>query len=145
LEAIMKAETLRWIEEQKPALVASAEQFLDRCPIHESKKPGGKDPKIAGSQLRNLLNAAKSGESLVVIRNFLRYQIGRGSRGWGDTKSGEALVTLLDSDVGARVNGYAEIDASERHAVEARLTALFFGYLIRHFTYKCRLVGTGAA
>ncbi len=133
----MSPELLKWIEEQKPALVGAAEGYLKTHAIFLPTKP--KKPKIAGSQIRNLLSAAQSGSPLAVIVNLLRYQVGRGPRGWDDRTSGEALETLLREQVEKRS---VTRPADERHAAEARLASLLFGYLVREFTYRCRIAGT---
>jgi hypothetical protein len=139
----MNPETLKWIEERKPDLVKAAESYLDspdgRIYLPQEREP--KRPRVAGSQLRNLLSAAQSGSSLSVLINLLRYQIGRDSRGWGrgEQISGDALIQVLSREVSGRSG---EVDAAERHAVESRLAALLLGYLIREFTYRCKINGT---
>ncbi len=139
----MSPELLKWIEEQKPALVGAAEGYLDRddSRIYAPQARDAKKPRVAGSQLRNLLSAAQSGCPLSVLTNLLHYQIGRDGRGWGrdERKSGEALVQLLAREISERV---ASVASAERHALESRLAALLLGYLVREFTYRCRIAGT---
>lgn len=140
----MKSNSLYWIEQQKPELVRAAEAYLKQHPIFEPEEnKKAKDPKVSGSQLRNLLNAAQSGASLPVLKNFLRYQIGRKRQGWADAPSGEALIELLEREVRTRFDGAQLGDgAAERRAVESQLAALLLGYLVRHFTYLCAKAGT---
>ena len=132
----MNTASLHWIERQKPALVVQAEKYLEEHKIFERVSNDQNEQIVSVSQLRNLLNAARTGEPLVVIQNYLRYQIGRGKKGWKNRPSGEALVGLLDSEVGKRIESLSEIDPVERFEVESRLAALLLGYIIRQYTYK---------
>ena len=131
----MNAETLQWIDEQKPALVLAARGYLQEHKIFEDREEKY-DARVSSSQLRNLWNAAHSGSSLAVLTNFLRYQNGRGHRGWGDREAGEALETLLELEVGKRGGARLDAGSPQRYALEAQLAALFFGFLIHEYTYQ---------
>ncbi len=100
---------------------------------------------INGSNNRgaSLLSAAQARNSLAVLVNFLRYQIGRGRQGWADKKSGLGLGELLEKEVGERVAG-TEASGKERYRLEARVAALLFGYLIREYTFRCHQAGTSS-
>lgn len=147
----MTPDVLAWIDRQKPALVGVAEGFLSQHHIFERPEPKdnklrdnkAKDnkPRVSGSQLRLLLNAAQSGSPVAVLVNLLHYQVGRGSRGWGDQQSGEALAKTLRESVSdlAQTCGASGDDLFE---VEARVAALLLGFLIREYTYGCKQAGT---
>lgn len=159
----MNSQTLNWIEHQKAELVEAAEGFVtaagiaDPRPETKDKKPapprpGGKDnkpkAKISGSQLRNLLSVAQSERSLAVLLNFLHYQMGR-AKGWPDLPSGEALYGLLREAVKKRIDEAVEEKAfgadfrrPDRFLLESRLSALLLGYIIREYTYQCKIAGT---
>lgn len=147
----MKPETLGWIEEQEPELVRAAEEYVKELEIHKadpaSRGPRNR-PRVSGSQLRNLLNAAQGRSSLAVLVNFLRYQIGRGRKGWEDERSGNALVKLLEDEVstrvGKRVEKDSEVAGKDRYRLESRLAALLLGFVLREYTYRCREAGTAS-
>jgi hypothetical protein len=116
----MSPELQTWIEDQKPELVTAAETYVDQSGIY-AKSPGRDgEPQVSGAQLRNLLNVAQGERSLKVLINFLRYQIGRGRRGWEHRRSGEMLEVFLTSRVAAL--------CSEEVAVR---------YVIREYRYVC--------
>jgi hypothetical protein len=142
----MTPEVLSWIDEQKPALVGAAERYIQDNPIY-APDPGRREARrpparVSGSQLRNLVNAAQTGSPLAVMVNLLRYQIGRGGRGWKDKDSGQALERVLVSEVKTRAESAPGSDEGVRYAVESRLAALLLGYIVREFTYRCELAGT---
>lgn len=142
----MNAETLTWIEDQKPDLVRSAEEYVKGFKLSEprdvSRGRGFPKARVSGSQLRNLLSAAQSEGSLAVLINFLRYQIGRGRQGWEDQDSGRGLETLLEEQVGKRIADAGDKAGKKPRQAEARLAALLLGYIIRDYTYRCQLAGT---
>lgn len=129
----MTPETMTWLEHQKPGLVKLAEDFVQETKLEVQS--------VSPSQLRNLLSAAQSGSSLALLVNFLRYQIGRGSRGWKHQPSGLKLEKLLGgkllklSEQGSKACGHTEKDVAT-YELQALLAAQFFGFLIRDFTYR---------
>lgn len=148
----LTAADLAWLDSIKPDLVGRAENFLESHNISRPSEKNRKNPVVSGSQLRNLLAAAQSGSPFAVLVNFLRYQIGRGNRGWDDTSSGETLVLYLSAKEKSRdgreslamlcdekARGYAP---AHRYLLEAQVAAQFFGFLIREYTYRCKLEGT---
>jgi|GEM_PF-2793371 len=138
----MNAKIINWIDKQKPKLVRAAEEYLSQNEIYRAI---GSKKAISISQLQNLLNAARSGSTLAELRNFLRYQMGRGTkgtRGWTEWDSGEALIRLLDEQVGQRAEKAPPAKANQegapktvRYDVESKLAALLLGYIVRHFTF----------
>ncbi|NJL27234.1 MAG: hypothetical protein HC897_04750 [Thermoanaerobaculia bacterium] len=138
----MNAETLNWIEEQKPALVMAAREYLGKHQIYQPRSDKPREPRVSPTQLRNLWNAAHSGSSLAVLTNFLRYQIGRGNRGWGDPSSGEALEIVLDRQVGDRCSSHLGVESVGRYGLEAQIAALLFGFLIHEYTFQRAKVET---
>ncbi len=157
----MKTETLTWIDQQKPDLVARAEKYLDEHKIYQPKycdpewqkkkgappkKPSclqdlpeeAKKPIISNNQLRNLLNAAQAGNPISVQVNFLRFQIGRQKNAWPDANSGEALITLLEN---LRTSSKKAVLGSEVAPIslEAPLAANLLGFIIREHTYRTKV------
>lgn len=142
----MQAETLVWLESQKPTLVKAAEKYLKLNPIFEAQE-GKRKAKISNSQLRNLLAAAQNGSSIEVLINFLRYQIGRGGRGWPELRAGDNLISELErllADIHARWPAHAENRQDDLLTLEAKYAAQYLGFLIRDFTYRCKVAGTEA-
>jgi hypothetical protein len=134
----MSPEVQAWIEGQKPDLVAAAEEYVDQSGIYVKKAGSDGEPMVSSAQLRNLLNVAQSERSLKVLVNFLRYQIGRGGRGWKHKSSGQGLETYLTGRVaGLCTDEDADRLHTARRELEALLAALFLGYVIREFTYVC--------
>lgn len=143
-EQNMIAEATDWLGRLKPTLVEQAESFVEEKatfeprPGEEHKKAGAKKPNVTNSQLRNLLNVIETEGSVKVLRNFLRYQIGREKRGWPHADSAQRLIEILDS-------GWTDDalpEGADRRALEAEAAALFLGYVIREHTYRCRCEGT---
>jgi hypothetical protein len=112
------------------------------------------------NQLRNVLEVALHTESIEVVGNFIRYQIGRGS-GWKTGNFGENVITALDAKgpvyQHARNAASAVIRQMEEAKIQGKLgqeplpdravliqeahiklTRLFLGYLNRWFLYADR-------
>lgn len=149
MEELMNPETLAWIEKQKSDLVGWAEKFVEDTQLFKatdktaSKPLGERTPQVRTNQLRNMLNAAQSGSPLAVLINFLRYQIGREKRGWKHRPSGNKLLDLLTKDLKDLCDKGCETDDSiDHHELEAHLAAQLLGFIIREYTYQCRLAGT---
>lgn len=153
----MNPEALAWIEKQKPDLVGWAEAYVRDSKLYkpttktENNKEGQKTPLVKTNQLRNLLNAAQSGSPLAVLKNFLRYQIGRGNQGWRHTESGKQLHKLLENKLGNLCQkGVDDLskgtersaDPIDQYELEAHLAAQLLGFILREYTYQCRLAGT---
>jgi len=112
------------------------------------------------NQLRNALNVALHTDSMEVVGNFIRYQIGRG-RDWQTNNFGENVIAALgsggtvhkaakkaasealehlqaaenDGKLGGETLPSAEEMTSEAHV---RLSRLFLGYLNRWYLYADR-------
>jgi hypothetical protein len=108
------------------------------------------------SQLRNVLNVATSTESIEVVANFIRYQIGRSSD-WARNQFGESIIQAIGkggkiyqvgNQVAGEVHDYLEKHAEEGETVprqdelfdeaQMHLTRLLLGYLNRSFQYSDR-------
>jgi hypothetical protein len=90
------------------------------------------------SQYQNLLQVALSTESAEVIKNFLRYQVGRDTKwGRGEKSLAEAIVRDIQGDLATQSQAIAEAagDSSRKKAVHLELIRLYLGYGKRHLTY----------
>jgi hypothetical protein len=113
------------------------------------------DRAMRENQMRNVVDVALSTQSLDVVTNFIRYQIGRsgGSQAWLHNNFGQRVVQELESPEGVvhrlLTTVTAEVHRQVQEADEAeikreaqlRLVRLYLGYLNRWFYYgsKTRL------
>ena len=134
----MSPEVQAWIEDRKPELVEAAEEYVARSGIYQGRQGAEGEPQVSSSQLRNLLNVVQSERSLKVLVNFLRYQIGRGNKGWQHKASGNKLEEFLTGRVAVLCSEEcaAELNSSRRE-LEATLASLFLGYVTREYKYVC--------
>jgi hypothetical protein len=155
----MNPKTLTWIEKQKPMLVGWAETYVEDSELYfpknsgsanspknsgspsSPKKSGKGMARVSGSQLRNLLSAAQSGSPLAVLLNFLRYQMGR-RQGWAHTPSGQELETLLKEKLSPLCEEFPETHEADPYELQSHLAAQLLGFIIREYTYRCKLEGT---
>ncbi|MBW4614415.1 MAG: hypothetical protein KME21_14315 [Desmonostoc vinosum HA7617-LM4] len=94
------------------------------------------------SQFRNLLRVADTTDSPEVIKNFLRYQVGRDKK-WG--RGQESLAEKIVSDIGTESKGgrlvqlaesiAKEADSSDIKLVWIELIRRYLGYGSRHLKY----------
>lgn len=154
----MTPDAMAWIDDQRSDLVAAAERFVlssdialppkendsrshqarhRSSPHHGTRRPKAR---VSRSQLRNLLNVSISERSLPVLKNFLRYQIGRQS--WKDQPSGDALLMLLDKEVAERATKGADGSDVSARVLQDHLAPLLIGYIVREYTYQCKEHGT---
>ncbi len=90
------------------------------------------------SQYQNLVQVALSTESSEVIKNFLRYQVGRGDKwGQGNGSLAEAIIADIQGDLKAQAKTIAETagDASKVKSVHIELIRRYLGYGKRHLTF----------
>jgi hypothetical protein len=106
--------------------------------------------KIQKSQLQNVLNVAEESESVAVVTNFIRYQMGRGDTGkdWQHNGFGLHVIRDITDDEGpvrqtldnvlnrvsARLGEEAVTDDLRRHA-HVELMRYYLGYLARAFVF----------
>lgn len=131
----------REIQKISGELVEKAEKLLG------SKESLNKDF-IKENQIRNVINVTIGCESISVVTNFIKYQIGRSNKdqGWKYNNFGETLITELKG-----LEGYAEKvvrqadqetpgfqaanTTEEVREVYIELARLYLGYLNRYFKY----------
>jgi hypothetical protein len=97
------------------------------------------------SQFRNLLNVATSTSSSEVVKNFLRYQIGRDKK-WGQGAESLAEVIVNDIQQLLRKEATAIIDsaqvteniAAKTNEVHMELIRRYLGYGSRHLVYMLK-------
>lgn len=124
------------------AMLQQMQEMLDASRIWESN--------MEVSQIQNLLAVAQETDSVEVVKNYIRYQIGRdGNAGsWRRRVGtgpvfGEQVVAELDRLYGVAKSLLPEQkdDAAARREAERtwmKMTRLYLGYLRRYFYYKKR-------
>jgi len=107
------------IEKYKDKLVEQAEKLCDTY-----------HPTVARSGLQNLLALANSTLSVKEIQNFVKYQMGRRTKGedWAGKGFGENLVSELDKIK-------TECNAGDDKELYIALVRLFIGYVVRYAQY----------
>lgn len=88
------------------------------------------------SQFRNLLRVSETTDSAEVIKNFIRYQVGRDQK-WGRGK--ESLAERLIQDINGNIKEVAQKVAKSSQAdfkpIWLELIRRYLGYGVRHLTY----------
>ena len=92
---------------------------------------------LDGSQFRNLVRVSDSTESTEVIKNFLRYQVGRDAK-WG--RGDKSLATKIISDIDGLIKTMAlkivaNCEGGDMKAIHLELVRRYLGYGARHLKY----------
>ncbi len=110
-------------------------------------KPSGEKQSLQESQIRNVINVAGESESIAVVTNFIRYQIGRSSRGQQWQYNGFGLRVIEDIEAGvvakaardAAAKAAGKIKGADQDSLYRRayleLTRHYLGYLNRAFVF----------
>lgn len=126
------------IDAQLNSILRKMQTLLETSRIWESKMEVG--------QVQNLLAVAQETDSVEVVKNFIRYQIGRDTTGsaWRRRVGtgpvfGEQIITELDKLEGiARTLVPQDAADLEIERTWMKMTRLYLGYLRRYFYYKKR-------
>ncbi len=120
-------------------MLAEMQKLLDASQIWESRMELG--------QIQNLLAVAHETSSVEVVKNYIRYQIGRdgGAVSWrrrlgtGPT-FGEQIIVELDKLQALAATFVPQQGSSDEEVARTwmKLTRLYLGYLRRYFYYKKR-------
>jgi predicted component of type VI protein secretion system len=111
-------------------------QWIEKA-LKEGKYTKTGDKKLEESQFRNLLRVAETTESPEVIKNFLRYQVGREEK-WGRGKDSLAERIVHDIDHALRTQAEAiqtETNYESLHEIWIKLIRLYLGYGARRLKY----------
>lgn len=122
------------IRQSEDELVQWVEAALDETKY--GKEKDGKD-KLEASQFQNLVRVADTTESTEVIKNFLRYQVGRDKK-WG--RGDDSLATRIISDINGKLKTKASQIANESKylnlkKIHIELTRRYLGYGSRYLRY----------
>jgi hypothetical protein len=88
------------------------------------------------SQFRNLLRVSETTDSAEVIKNFIRYQVGR-DRKWGRGKESlaERLIQDIDGNIKEVAQRVAKSSKDDFKPIWLELIRRYLGYGFRHLTY----------
>lgn len=122
----------RGIRQAEDDLVQWIEAALNTCAYGKSGRN-----KLEESQFRNLVRVADTTDSAEVIKNFLRYQVGREAK-WGRGKDSlaERIVRDIDDALQKKATQIAQAAGSDNvKAIWLELIRRYLGYGSRHLTY----------
>jgi hypothetical protein len=120
------------IRQKEDDIVIAIEEALDKCDYPKS----GRD-KLEASQFRNLVRVADTTESAEVVKNFLRYQVGR-ERKWGRGKG--SLAERIVQDIDGKLKTYAgeiakEAKSADSKRIRMELIRRYLGYGSRRLRF----------
>lgn len=119
------------IRQTEDDLVIWIQDALDTCEYGKSGKE-----ELEESQFRNLVRVADTTDSAEVIKNFLRYQVGRDKK-WG--RGEESLATRLIQDIDGNIRTTAEEVAEDCQTnfkpIWLELIRRYLGYGSRYLKY----------
>jgi len=88
------------------------------------------------SQFRNLLRVSETTDSAEVIKNFIRYQVGRDQK-WGRGKDSlaERLIQDINGNIKEVAQRVAKSSQTDFKPIWLELIRRYLGYGVRHLTY----------
>ncbi|MCM1984012.1 hypothetical protein [Lyngbya confervoides] len=127
------------ILEQEDNLVSWIQDALDNSSYGKFNPQKKEEEKLLEeSQFRNLVSVSTSTASAEVVKNFLRYQVGRGEK-WGKGKGSLAncIIAQIDKEIKETADKIAsELDIQEHSsAIAMNLIRRYLGYGARYLTY----------
>lgn len=119
------------IRQAEDDLVLWIQAALDKCEY------GNDNDKLEESQFRNLVRVSDTTDSPEVIKNFLRYQVGRVNK-WGQGE--KSLANQIIQDIDTNLKQKAETIAQESRSSDLReiwleLIRRYLGYGSRYLKY----------
>jgi len=114
-------------------LVNWIESALEKC---KYGRPNTRN-ELEEAQFRNLVRVADSTESPAVIKNFLRYQVGRDEK-WGRGKDSLAEQIVLDIDGRLRLEAEKianKASSTDTKIIQIELIRRYLGYGSRYLKY----------
>lgn len=93
--------------------------------------------KLEESQFRNLVRVSDTTESSEVVKNFLRYQVGRDEKwGRGPSSLAERIVSDIDSKLKAKAEAITkEAKGGNANEIHIELIRRYLGYGARYLKY----------
>lgn len=122
----------RGIRQAEDNLVQWIQDALDNC-----EYPNRGRNKLEESQFRNLVRVSDTTASPEVVKNFLRYQVGREPKwGRGDKSLAERIIVDIDNNLKTTAHGIAH-DALSQDVLEIQMELIrrYLGYGARYLKY----------
>ncbi|MBD2384745.1 hypothetical protein [Cylindrospermum sp. FACHB-282] len=89
------------------------------------------------SQFRNLVRVADTTESVEVIKNFIRYQVGREKKwGRGEGSLAERIIKDIDNNIKKAAQIIGECCETDFKPIWLELIRRYLGYGARYLKYK---------
>jgi len=120
------------IRQAEDKLVIWIQEALD-----ETEYPRDGRDKLEESQFRNLVRVSDTTESPEVIKNFLRYQVGREKKwGRGEKSLAERIVADIDGNLKAKAKAITEeAQGGNPNEIHIELIRRYLGYGARYLKY----------
>jgi hypothetical protein len=126
------------ILEQEDNLVTWIQKALDDSSYQKPDPKKRQRDKLEESQFRNLVSVSTSTASAEVVKNFLRYQVGRNDK-WG--RGPESLANRIIKDIDGDIKETAEAIAhdldicDQSPTIAMNLIRRYLGYGARYLKY----------
>ncbi len=121
----------RAVDQRLNALVEKACGRVDVCAVADSNSS------LERSQFDNVLAVATESGSVEVVKNFIRYQIGRkDGTGWRHGGFGLGLIEDVDSWLSQQATEIAVAAGVPQDAAWVELLRLYVGYMRRHWVFR---------
>jgi len=128
----------RGIRQVEDKLVQRIQNALETTKYKKPEKNASKNKdKLEESQFRNLVSVADTTSSPEVVKNFLRYQVGRGDKwGRGPDSLAERIVNDIDDVIKLAAEEIA-LDSGSQNISEIQMELIrrYLGYGARYLTY----------
>jgi len=130
-EQKIELQVQKGIRQAEDDLVIWIQDALDNCQYGKSGKE-----ELEESQFRNLVRVADTTDSAEVIKNFIRYQVGRDKK-WGRGKDSlaEKIVQDIDGNIKKTAQIIAECSQSDFKPIWLELIRRYLGYGSRYLKY----------
>lgn len=120
------------IRQAEDKLVIWIQEALDNAAYPRD----GRD-KLEESQFRNLVRVSDTTESPEVVKNFLRYQVGREKKwGRGDKSLAERIIADIDGNLKVKADAITkEAEGGKANEIHIELIRRYLGYGARYLKY----------
>ena len=134
------------IRQAEDEIVRWIQAALDETDYEKPEKEGKKSrDQLEESQFRNLVRVADTTESPEVVKNFLRYQVGRDKKwGRGPGSLAERIIVDIDGNLQQKAKAIAKAaNSKDTNKIWMDLIQRYLGYGSRYLTYLNKGVKTG--
>jgi len=130
-EQQIELQVQKGIRQAEDDLVIWIQEALDSCQYGKSGKE-----ELEESQFRNLVRVSDTTDSAEVIKNFLRYQVGRDKKwGRGEDSLAERIVQDIDGSIKKTAQVIAECSQVNFKPIWIELIRRYLGYGSRYLKY----------